>query len=46
MAEIKVEQVSEWTEADDDQVNRLLLDSTLSDVEKMVKILEDYLSYH
>lgn len=45
VAEIKVEQVSEWAE-DDDQVNRLLLDHTLSDVEKMVKLLEEYLSYH
>lgn len=47
VAEIKIESVSEWSaDEDDQQVNRMLLDSTLSDVEKMVILLEDYLLYH
>jgi len=47
VAKIEIECVSEWSEDEDDQqVNRVLLADTLSDVEKMVVLLEGYLLYH
>lgn len=46
VAEFIVEIIPPRTENDENQANRLLLDHTLSDVEKMVKVLESYLLYH
>lgn len=46
VAEFIIEIIPPRTENDENEANHILLNHTLSDAEKMVKLLEEYLTYH